>query len=260
VSSQQQNSFSKQIGHWLTKIGSKDYGLIRVAKGVKNMAKATGATSTLFGGLAAGAGAAVTSTEVATAVGFVAASAATGGTFAIVAAGLIGVGLLTMGVSMGLRAISTAKSEYKGFSGDQIKQSQHRILTAFEQKINDSKPATDSSSNNSDIKRTLNNLTAAIRDLGDLKSIQTKGRRAMGYPRTELSKVIAALPTDQMDDVCTLLAEDLKLNGDFYTIGISLDYNHKERIPTGGKYDYPEQRSSKFELRTTEYSKIEQNV
>ena len=222
----------------------------------------------LLGGLAAGAGAAVTSTEVATAVGFVAASAATGGTFAIVAGGLIGVGLLSMGVSMGLKAISTARSEYKGEPGHKIKQSQQNILTALDQRINDSKPATDSSSNNSGINQTLKHLKTAIKELGDPEAIRVPGRRSMGYPTAKLSKVIKALPTDQKDAVCTLLSKTLKLGDDFKALGITLSHPFSKTKQVDNGEDGPRQQfsekevtyPSKFELLETEYVNIESSI
>ncbi|MBL6723105.1 MAG: hypothetical protein ISQ13_03740 [Candidatus Margulisbacteria bacterium] len=160
-----------------------------------------------------------------------------------------------MGVSMGLRAISTARSEYKGHPGDKIKQSQQNILDKLDKKIAEKGKHNEKVQ----LERDLRPLLIEISKLGDPKSIQTKGRRAMGYPKEALSKVIKALPEGQKNDVCTLLNSKLSLHKDFLTIGIDLDHEHLKAEQYGNRDDFNTVwHYTKFELTTTEYSKIEQ--
>ena len=208
VSSQQQNSFSKRIGNWLTKIVSK------------------GSSSTPT-------------------------SSATG---AIAAADRKGVKSLRFRVSLCLNAISAAIGEYKGLGGTKIKQSQQKILNVLEQKIKGSR--------DNQLKSTLGSLKTAINELGNPEVKSFKGRRAMGYPKQDLLKVINALPNDQKDNVCTLLSEELK--GDFKALGIELSHPFV-RTEEVGDYGYGSREHfiskkvshpSKFRTLDTEYSKI----
>ena len=212
VSSQQQNSFSKRIGNWLTKIVSK------------------GSSSTPT-------------------------SSATG---AIAGADRKGVKPLRFRVSLCLNAISAVTGQYKGLGGTKIKQSQQKILTVLGKKIKGLE--------DNQLKLTLVDLKTAINELGNPEAKSFNGRRAMGYPKEDLLKVINKLPEDQKDDACMLLSNELK--GDFKALGIELrhPFVRTEQVGDDGygsrqrfiskEVPYP----SIFRILNTDYSNIESSL